>query len=590
MEAGQKRCLLLALCCALAGCAPPAELARRQLEKAGISVNAAAAVTAAGKGDTRTLELLRVAGVDITGAVKPGAETPLVAAVKANSAAVGMLLVATPPEKLDAVDAAGRTVLSHALEAGAEGTALELLKRGAKVERTTHPGRDLISTALAGGRRELVEKLIAGCEPGAPVLAGAMLSAAEAGDVGVMTLLAGRGAPVEMKSADGESLIAMAVRRQDAAMVKMLLGAGVKPGAVPVEGARLLGLAVGAGNVELAAQLLEAGCGAEVPDAAGRTAVVAAREGRVLGALAFFLKKGADAQAQLEPALAARDLEVVDMLLAHGAKLDATDAEENPPLVRAVTRGEVELTQYLLRRGAPAGQTGRAGQTAFSLAVARGDLQLVEALLDAGVDAGTPFRSPASGEFLALTRSDYFNGWMKKDERLSPLMLAAARGETSMVRLLLARGAKRGQQTKNWKRYAVNFACEKEHIECAQALLGREADNRRNVKAIISLSDQRATVYKNGKAVRSTDISSGRSGFDTPSGAYVISDKQEDWESSIYKVPMPYFMRLSCRDFGLHAGYVTGRPASHGCVRLPKDEAEVFFSLMQIGDPVIIEE
>jgi lipoprotein-anchoring transpeptidase ErfK/SrfK len=51
---------------------------------------------------------------------------------------------------------------------------------------------------------------------------------------------------------------------------------------------------------------------------------------------------------------------------------------------------------------------------------------------------------------------------------------------------------------------------------------------------------------------------------------------------------MPWFMRLNCSAIGLHSGYVTGRPASHGCIRLPYDQAKLFFSLTGVGDEVQI--
>ena len=51
---------------------------------------------------------------------------------------------------------------------------------------------------------------------------------------------------------------------------------------------------------------------------------------------------------------------------------------------------------------------------------------------------------------------------------------------------------------------------------------------------------------------------------------------------------MPYFMRLSCQDFGLHKGRDTGRPASLGCVRLPGKVARRLFSEVPIGTWVSI--
>jgi hypothetical protein len=50
---------------------------------------------------------------------------------------------------------------------------------------------------------------------------------------------------------------------------------------------------------------------------------------------------------------------------------------------------------------------------------------------------------------------------------------------------------------------------------------------------------------------------------------------------------MPYFMEFA-KNFGMHAGYLPGFPASHGCVRMPKDLAADFFARVQVGTPVKI--
>jgi len=47
-------------------------------------------------------------------------------------------------------------------------------------------------------------------------------------------------------------------------------------------------------------------------------------------------------------------------------------------------------------------------------------------------------------------------------------------------------------------------------------------------------------------------------------------------------------MRLSGMPFGMHAGYLPGYPASHGCIRMPKDKAALFFKNVNIGTPVRI--
>jgi hypothetical protein len=39
---------------------------------------------------------------------------------------------------------------------------------------------------------------------------------------------------------------------------------------------------------------------------------------------------------------------------------------------------------------------------------------------------------------------------------------------------------------------------------------------------------------------------------------------------------------------GLHAGYLPGYPASHGCVRMPQQLAVAFFNSVSVGTPVTV--
>ena len=51
--------------------------------------------------------------------------------------------------------------------------------------------------------------------------------------------------------------------------------------------------------------------------------------------------------------------------------------------------------------------------------------------------------------------------------------------------------------------------------------------------------------------------------------------------------PMRYFMRFHGAD-GMHAGYLPGYPASHGCVRMPEQLAIAFFRAVDVGTPVTV--
>ena len=51
--------------------------------------------------------------------------------------------------------------------------------------------------------------------------------------------------------------------------------------------------------------------------------------------------------------------------------------------------------------------------------------------------------------------------------------------------------------------------------------------------------------------------------------------------------PMEYFLRFDGAS-GLHSGILPGYAASHGCVRLPKSKAILFFNTASVGTPVHI--
>ena len=51
---------------------------------------------------------------------------------------------------------------------------------------------------------------------------------------------------------------------------------------------------------------------------------------------------------------------------------------------------------------------------------------------------------------------------------------------------------------------------------------------------------------------------------------------------------MPHAQFIDQYGIALHAGVIPGRPASHGCVRLPATFAQKLFSVTEVGTPVYI--
>jgi hypothetical protein len=109
------------------------------------------------------------------------------------------------------------------------------------------------------------------------------------------------------------------------------------------------------------------------------------------------------------------------------------------------------------------------------------------------------------------------------------------------------------------------------------------------VLAVVSIRDQRISVYDAaGNAVRAR-VSSGQTDYETPVGVYSILQKNRDHYSNLYDdAQMPFMQRLTWSGIALHAGALPGYPASHGCVRLPYKYAERIFGLARIGTRVIV--
>ena len=135
-------------------------------------------------------------------------------------------------------------------------------------------------------------------------------------------------------------------------------------------------------------------------------------------------------------------------------------------------------------------------------------------------------------------------------------------------------------------------------------------------KIVVNLRKQTADLYKGKTKVAESRISTGREGKATPTGSFRVIRKDEDHRSSLYGsyvngwgrvvVPnvdvrkkakpaqthfegasMPFFIEFR-PGYGLHAGYLPGYPASHGCVRMPFWKARQFYNAARVGTQVVI--
>ncbi|WP_245310663.1 L,D-transpeptidase family protein, partial [Bradyrhizobium valentinum] len=107
--------------------------------------------------------------------------------------------------------------------------------------------------------------------------------------------------------------------------------------------------------------------------------------------------------------------------------------------------------------------------------------------------------------------------------------------------------------------------------------------------AIVSLRDQRITVYDAKGWILRAPVSSGTKGRETPAGIFSVIQKVEDHYSNLYDdAYMPHMQRITWSGIALHGGVLPGRPASHGCIRLPFEFAERLFDATAMGMRVIV--
>lgn len=135
---------------------------------------------------------------------------------------------------------------------------------------------------------------------------------------------------------------------------------------------------------------------------------------------------------------------------------------------------------------------------------------------------------------------------------------------------------------------------------------------------VIDTQTQQARYYVGNTQVGISTISSGKAGHGTPKGTFPILSKDIDHKSSKYgkvvdamgntligdytvggSTPMPaggkyegaamnFGMQLTHNGIWMHEGIVTAAPESHGCIRLPREMARIFFEHAEVGTPVII--
>jgi L,D-transpeptidase-like protein len=119
----------------------------------------------------------------------------------------------------------------------------------------------------------------------------------------------------------------------------------------------------------------------------------------------------------------------------------------------------------------------------------------------------------------------------------------------------------------------------------AAFFLGTANPVRAAVLVTIDKATQRMTVSVDGERRYTWPVSTGRSGYGTPSGSFKPFRLEKDHYSKEWDdAPMPNSIFFTSRGHAIHGSYETrrlGSPASHGCVRLSPANAATLFALVK---------
>lgn len=635
----------------LCSCETPEKQALRALEAAGIQPSGAALVEAVTAGDPATAALLVQARVHIGQRDSTG-RTPLRIAVDTGDTETARLLIengADPNSRaqdghcilgiaaaegrhdlLQPLIAAGaraesRTpdgerILVWALRGQAREFANLLVRTGADPNLTdAGGGHGPLHLALRNGwHSELPNWVAAGADPDLPDGDGLtpLVFAASNKDLALLSVLldsgadpnltgatgesachaalrgkwrdglarlAYSGADWNLPDADGQAPLDMALRDGDRETVTFLLAQGTIPAAGDWN--RWLRHCLVRLDIHTARLLLRHG----VPAGSGAPLVEAAAAAGSGTFIKLFLDYGLAPGRSLEIACHLGDSMNARLLLACGVSARHGPAPfTGSPLAAALRLGDDGLAALLLDLGADPNVRLPEGQLPLHLAVVKGSHRTVMRLIAGGADVNAPLRHPVDPSFIAQVRPGVMRWALKNDENITPLMISADAGDLETSHALLRAGANQSVWTRKSKIWPINFASRRNDIKMMRVLLGQDPENEER-HIVISLSEQRARMYDAaGNEIFTTRVSTGKKGFATPKGEFVITNKYRDWTSTLYDAKMPHFQRLSCSDFGFHAGVVPGYPASHGCIRMPPADAARLFRMTRTGDRVRI--
>ena len=547
------------------------QVALRELEKQGIPATPASVFQAATSGNLAKLSVLARAGVDFSIPDELG-RTPLHLALE-NDHLQSIGFLRQQGYDLDARDQAGNTPLSLTLDRDLHKLAAQFIEEGASPNFTLPSGELALPGYHQAERHQDVAFLLQHeANPNSPALNGqsTLALSLQDGQGGLACKLLEKGADPKSLVFGEPALIAVLKEHKNWKLE-------------PTNTTRVLGT------------LLVSGADPELAGSDGQRPIQIALANDFRPALELLLPRIQNVDGCLWLAIKHNNVAAIENLLAKGTPVEEVGPDGDTPLIHAIRHDKTDLLASLLSADADPNQFSKEGQRALFFALACQNEAATLTLLNHqnGPDLSVIMEDPVSEEFRDLfSRKGLFDWYCRNETGLTPLMAAVMLRNLPVTERLLELGMNKFQGTaKPGVVFPIQMAAKNGDIKMQQLLLGVPyGDDEQARHFVIDLSSQKVTYYEHGEVKKTSRISSGKSGYRTPTGKFVITDKSRHHKSNLYGgAAMNYFQRFSCRAEGFHEGYTGSRFASHGCVRLSRSTAQYFWSKTKIGDRVTIQ-
>lgn len=126
--------------------------------------------------------------------------------------------------------------------------------------------------------------------------------------------------------------------------------------------------------------------------------------------------------------------------------------------------------------------------------------------------------------------------------------------------------------------------CDTKVKETSAQTAAEAAPSPSQVLIDINKAEQKMVVSVDGVEKYTWPVSTGRPGYNTPSGTFTPGSMNKMWHSRQWdNAPMPHAIFFTKRGHAIHGSYDVkhlGKPASHGCVRISPQNATKLYDLV----------